>query len=338
MIADDLRRDLVFALSRAPAAQTDPGRTSLLAGIPGAAYFSRNRDNGPGDIMSLVLQLEETYGPNGDWRLLQFIDNAAVTVAGADVARELQRIRNELQRPLRPRTVRPAETAQVHLFDLRRPVMMCVGQLPPTGGISGFVLPSATHRLLQYFCDSLRYRGVEYEAWTRDRVAPTPSPLVIGPLQTAVSVAAGRVKNFQQVLAVKHVFWPVYVDNEADADALWQAAKSAFDPVPRNHMIVVFGMPEQRALPPGMISLPPPQFTSQDVANWMTEIVKARAWQESLVQRWTAVIITGYNTGGPLPVDLVYDRLERTHGLVNAYRDDERGLLQELQDLEAIGG
>ena len=36
-------------------------------------------------------------------------------------------------------------------------------------------------------------------------------------------------------------------------------------------------------------------------------------------------------------MDIVYDRLERCHGLVNEHRDDEQALLQELQDLEAVG-
>jgi hypothetical protein len=83
--------------------------------------------------------------------------------------------------------------------------------------------------------------------------------------------------------------------------------------------------------------LPSPQFTPDDVASWVMDIVKARAWQESLIARWTAVIVMGYTVGGPLPMDIVYDRLERYHSLVNEHRDDEQALLQELQELEAVG-
>jgi hypothetical protein len=338
MIADDLRQALVLAISKTPDAETDVGRTTLLAGIPGSAYFERNRSNVKGDIMILVLALEENYSANGEWRLLQFIDNATFPVAGTDLGKSLLGIRQELLKTVRPRKVNPAETAQVHLFDLRRPVMTCVGQLPQDGGVSGFVLPCATPRLLRYFCDSLRHRGEEYQSWTRARVAATASPLVIGPLQTAVSVAADYAKKLQPLLAVKHVLWPAFLEHDTDAAALWEAAKAVFDPAPKNQMIVVFGFPENRPQPAGMISLPSPQFTSSDVEGWMMDIAKARAWQQSLVARWTAVIVMGYTSEGPLPVDIVYDRLERCHSLVNEYRDDEQGLLQELQDLEAIGG
>lgn len=63
MIADDLRKGLVDAISKVPFAANEVGRTTLLAGIPGSGNFSRNPLNASGDIMILVLQLEENYGP-----------------------------------------------------------------------------------------------------------------------------------------------------------------------------------------------------------------------------------------------------------------------------------
>src|SRR5262249_57059207 len=120
----------------------------------------------------------------------------------------------------RPRPPKAAEPAQAPLFVLRQRVMMCVPQLPPSAGMSGFIAPAATPRLLRYFCDSVQYRGAEYRAWTRDRVAPTRSPLVIGPLRTAIAVALAQAKKVESLLAVKHVVWPAYVESEADADAL----------------------------------------------------------------------------------------------------------------------
>jgi hypothetical protein len=337
MIADDLRLELVQTISRTPIAGTEVGRNTLLAGIPNAGAFARNPANGTGDITVLILQLEDNYGREGEWRLLRFIHNAAASVPGTELGRKLETIRQDLQQAARPRTISAAETAQVHLFDLRQSVMMCVGQLPPDGGISGFVVPGATPRLLRYFCDSLRHRGVEYGVWTRDRVAAPTPPLFIGPLQTAVSVAAGHATRVRQLLAVKHVLWPAYVENTADGDSLWQAVKAVFDRPPQKHMVVVFGMPEERALPAGMLPVPSPRFTSKDVASWITDIAKAKAWHDSLVKRWTTVIVMGFTSGGALPVDIVYDRLEHYHGLVNEHRDDEQALLQALEDLELIG-
>src|SRR5262249_7549307 len=153
---------------------------------------------------------------------------AAASVPGTDLGKRLAEVRRALLEAARPRTPKAAETAQVHLFDLRQPVMMCVAQLPPSAGMSGFIVPAATPRLLRYFCDSVQYRGAEYRAWTRDRVAPTRSPLVIGPLRTAIAVALAQAKKVESLLAVKHVVWPAYVESEADADALWQGLQVAF--------------------------------------------------------------------------------------------------------------
>jgi hypothetical protein len=337
MIADDLRLALVEAISKIPLAVDQVGRTTLLAGIPKAGFLTRNPANDRGDVMVLVLQLEETYGPNREWRLLQLIDNAAASIPGTDLAKQLAEIRRALLEAARPRNPRAAETAQVHLFDLRQPVMMCVGQLPRSGGMSGFVVPAATPRLLRYFCDSLQHRGAEYGAWTRDLIAATRSPVVIGPLQTAISVALTQAKRVESLLAVKHVLWPAYVESEADANALWQGLNATFTQPPQTHLVVVFGMPDGVGAPASMKQLPSPAFTPHDVSNWGMDIAKANAWNDALVKRWTTVIVMGYTSGGPLPVDIVYDRLERYHGLVNEYRDDEQGLLRALQELELIG-
>src|SRR5262249_48177046 len=144
-----------------------------------------------GDVTVLVTQLEEIYGPNREWRLLQFIDNVASSIPNTELQTNLLSIRVQLQTTGRPSKLNPAETAQVHMFDLRQPVMMCVGQLPRDGGVSGFVVPGATPMLLKNFCESLRHRGEQYAAWTRDRVVQPYAPKVIGPsaLETPVSVA-----------------------------------------------------------------------------------------------------------------------------------------------------
>jgi hypothetical protein len=334
MIPDDLRLRLVEAVLKTPLADSAVGRNTFLGGIPGPGFL-RNPDNASGDVMILVLQLEEMFGPAGEWRLLQFIDNAAASVAGTELSRTLRTIRHELETAARPRKVSPANTAQVHLFDLRPPVMMCVGQLPYDGGVSGFVLPGATPRLLQYFCDSLKHRGAEFQAWTRDRIAPIASLLVIGPLHTTVSVATENARRVQRLLAVKHVVWPAYVETMADADALWQALQEAIAR-PSRHMVVVFGMPDGQSVPDGMRLLPPPRFTAGDVATWASDIAAAKAWRAALTERWTTTITMGYPPDTALPVEVVYDRLERYHQLVNEHGDDDHSLLQALLDLEQL--
>src|SRR5262245_59421338 len=97
MIADDLRRTLVDIIFRAPIAQSHPGRTGLLAGIPNSGLFTRNDQNPLGDVTVLVTQLEEIYGPNREWRLLQFIDNVASSIPNTELQTNLLSIRVQLQ-------------------------------------------------------------------------------------------------------------------------------------------------------------------------------------------------------------------------------------------------
>ena len=89
------------------------------------------------------------------------------------------------------------------------------------------VVPGATPRLLKYLCESLSHRGVGFGVWKRGRVV-AKSPLVIGPLETAVTVAASHAAGLQTLLANKNILWPAYVQTNADAGELWEAVKSAF--------------------------------------------------------------------------------------------------------------
>src|SRR5215217_820351 len=88
MIPDDLRLALVEGLMRVPLVGVDDnamGRTALLAGIPNTAYFTRNDANARGDVMVLVAQLEENFGVNGEWRLLQLVNNVLPMVQGTEL-------------------------------------------------------------------------------------------------------------------------------------------------------------------------------------------------------------------------------------------------------------
>ena len=335
MIADDLRLRLVEAIMNTPSAGTEVGRTSLLAGIPNQGFLTRNPANARGDIMILVAQLEEYFGPAREWRLLQFIENVARTVQGTDVGRALVAIKRDLENAL-PAKVNAARTAQVHHFDLRKPGLMCVGQLPPNGGLSGFVLPGSTTRLLRYFCDGLRQRGADNHQWARDRIAPVASLLVIHPLHTTVSAAADSARRMQRLLSLKHVIWPAFVETLADADALWTAVKDAVVQPLTTHMVVVFGMPDCNAPPSDMILLPAPQFRATDLVEWASDIAKAKGWPEALRQRWTGSIARGYAPQKTLPSDSVYERLERYHQLVSEHADDDQSLLEALDDLEKL--
>ena len=135
----------------------------------------------------LVAQMPEIFGPDGEWRLLRLVDNALPQVQGTEAGTELLKIRGQLldvQKGLWPVPAHPADIARVHLFDLRKPVGVCVWSLPDVPKASGFVVTTPAPRLLGYFCDSLKQRGAGEGRWGRDEVAATGTPMVIDPKHT----------------------------------------------------------------------------------------------------------------------------------------------------------
>jgi len=339
-----LRRVLVEKLMDVPLVGVDDnavGRTALLAGIPNTAYFTRNSDNARGDVMMLVLQLEENFGAKGEWRLLQLVDNALPGVQGTELGMQLRQIREELlkvEEGDRPVQVHPVEMAQVHLFDLRPPVITCIALLPTIARASGFVVPTPTPRLLAYFCDSLKQRGAEYNRWSRNQVATAGgTPLVIDPRHTAVAVVLARADKVKSLLAKKHVIWPIYVDNSTDAATVWEELRKAFEKAYEHHLVITFGMPAGIDVPTGMVCLPSPKFTSQDVSNWVNDIGKVLAWREAAIERWASVILLGCaDNQDDLPIEMLYERLEMHRGLITQNRT-ENELMNALDDLELIG-
>ena len=248
MIPDDLRLALVEKLLRVPgvAGGSRAGRDALLSGMPDLFLYRNEEGNARGDVTLLVAQLSEIFGANGEWRLLQLVNNALPLVRGAEVGTELLTIRDrllEVRRGLRPVPVHPAEVAQVHLFDLRKPVYICIGKLPDVPHVSGFVITTPISRLLRYFCESLKQRGAGDGIWGRDQVAAPGAPMVIDPRYTTVAAVASRSDNFRRLLAHKHVLWPIYVDNATDAAALWQQLEGAFEKTLEHHLVITFGMP-----------------------------------------------------------------------------------------------
>jgi len=339
VIPDDLRRDLVDRLMDVPLVgldDNDKGRTALLGGIPNAAFFTRNSGNSRGDVMLLLLQLEENFSRTGEWRLLQIIDNALGTVEGTELGVDLHAIRDQLllveqgNRAVRPHL---AEVAQVHLFDLRQPVFMCIGQLPTDPGTSGFAVNTPTPRLLAYFCESLKQRGADNRTWSRNDVLTKGPPLVIDPKHTSAAVVRSKIDKVRSLLATKHVLWPMYIEDAGDAAAVWADLAAAFTGALDHHLMVTFGLPAGMDPPPGMVRLPAPKFTSRDVSNWVGDIGTTMNWQHSVTQEWASVILVDY-AGSPddLPIELVYEWLEFHRGLITQHQTADE-LLEVLRDL-----
>lgn len=340
---DELRHDLLKVLLKVPVLDSRKGRDAQLAGMP-SLFLARNEEgNTYGDLLLLVGQLWNFFGANGEWRLLQFVDNVLLGVDGTDAGIMLRQVRKELEEERqrhRPVQVHPAEVAQVHLFDLRQPVLICIGKLPPFKKASGFVIPTPTPRLLGYFCDSLKQRGAGagYRVWGRHEVAATGMPMVVDPIRTTVNVVASKSDKFRSLLAMKHVLWPIYVDNAADAAALWQHLEGAFAKTLEHHLIITFGMPEGMEVPPGMTLLPAPIFTSQDISDWVTAVAETLSWRQEQIDWWAKLILVNCCVGQEIAsIEMVYQQLELHSGLITQNRNPD-DLMNALKDLEVIGG
>jgi hypothetical protein len=340
MIPDDLRLALVESLLRVPLVGGEnglAGRNALLAGMP-LRFLHRNEANAYGDMLLLVDQLSGIFGANGEWRLLQFVNNALPPVDGTDLGARLKQLRAdllELERGFRPVHVHPAELAQVHLFDLRLLVNICSGSLLGPAKASGWVITTPTPRLLAYFCDSLKQRGAGDGVWNRDEVATPTPPLVIDPRHTTVAYVAARSEKVRSLLTRKHVLWPIYVADAADAEALWLQLSETFEETPEHHLVIALGMPAGTNPPAGMTPLPAPRFTSQDIVNWLSPIGKTLTWQQRRIEWWAKLILTGC-AGNPddLPIEMVYEQLERHRGLITQHRNPA-DLMNALEDLES---
>ena len=343
-ISSDLRLKLVDCLLCVPflTGGGQAGRKALLSGLPDVFPARDEAGNAFADLMLLVTVSAEIFGANGEWCLLQLVDNALPPVKGTEVGTKLLKLRQQLvdvYKTLRHVQVHPVEVAQVHLFDLKQTVYMCIWSLPPAAAASGFVVTTPTSRLLRHFCESLKQRGAGEGIWAREEVAEPGTPMVVNPVHTTVAGVASKADKYRAMLAKKHVLWPIYVDNFDDAKVLWQQLQGVFEKTLEHHLVITFGMPADTEVPPGMKLLPAPIFTSQDVSNWITPIGKILTWHKEEIDWWAKLILVNcVGSQETLPIKMVYQQLERHYELITQYRNNPEDLMNALKDLELIGG
>lgn len=342
-IPRDLQEELVESLQCVPsvAGGGRAGRDVLLRGMPNVFLYRNESGNVHADIALLVTQSLDVFGEDGEWCLLQLVDNALPQVRGTEIGTKLLRIRQQLlevQKGLWRVPVHPAELAQVHLFDLRKTVGICIWSLPDVPRASGFVVTTPTSRLLRYFCDSLKQSGAAEGRWSRDEVVMTGPPTVIDPRYSPVAAVVSKSDKFRSLLSEKHVIWPIYVDDAAEAAALWRQLEGAFEKTLEHHLVITFGMPAGTDVPPGMTMLPAPKFTSRDISNWLAAIGKTLTWRDEEIDWWAQLILV-HCAGNPddLPIEMVYDQLEHHCGLIAQYRNP-KDLMKALRILDLIGG
>jgi hypothetical protein len=340
MIPQHLREQLVQTVCGIPSTYTESGRGALLTGIPIPIVCNLRDSNQHTDISNMVNLLAECYGrgPRREWWLLQFIGNAQSAASGLALIGTLERIKQDLVADQQTAFVNWAEMAQVHFFDLRQPVMRCVLELPRNGGVSGFVIRGASRIILDYFCQSLPYRGETWSRlWKRSQLFPS-NAMRIRQLETAVSVAVRTIQQFERLIKTKHVVWAAEVESEDDAEFIWQSTKVMFGLPPANHLILILGMPEDQKPPTEMKILESPVFDAQEVRAWVEDIAKIRLWNNLLVDRWTKVLVTGCSNGEFPSPEMLYRNLERFHRLLVCHSEDDQALEEALVVFEDLGG
>jgi hypothetical protein len=337
MISPAIRRRLIDALVPVSQTTTFAGRTALLAGIPSQA-FARDENNQVTDITNLISLLEDNYGEQGEWRLLQFIDNALATVKGAELGNTIVAIRGELELG-RPKKQNLSDVLATYLFDLKKPVLQCLSSLPDEARMSGFLLPVPTRDPLPHFCNSLKHHAIKFDHWKRDQVLIPGTPPEIRQPHTSVEDAFKIALNHKVRLQKKSVIWSVYANDPGDAEALWRKLQHEFNCKISNSFIVVFGMPAEAPAPAGLLPLPAPVFTPKDVSDWVGSIIESLAWQErvKVKERWTRLIIADCSVHADgLPIGRIYEQLNYHCGLLTENQTEE-AFLSSLDDLEPAG-
>lgn len=327
MIADELRRELITTLSLIPAAQEWQGRNALLIRIPAIQHIDRDRSNMDVDLTIIVAVVGHITCEDGTPGLLQLIDNAVPMVRGTERADDLLKIR---QKVISTRKLNPAEIGQVDLFDLYQPVMRCLSYLGPEGGVTGFVLPSATAPLLENFGESLKHRGHPM-LWSRGGFAAI-GVQTVNAVGNPVSNASRNLTNLKRPLERQHVLWAACVENPADCATLWQTARAAFDGI-QKHMIMILGC-ESESIPRGMVELPRPVFRSSDVEKWLKEVGESERWNDGLLKQSASAIIAG--DAEPFLPDVIYGRLKRCRKLLDVHAGNHDELCEALRYMELI--
>lgn len=335
-MADDLCRKLIDTIYNIPAADEFGGRTELLRGISLIPERSNNKQT---DLSSMVYSLRDAYGPQGERWLYRLMENAKAAAQGTQIPAELATVKKEfILAAWEAEAPNVALLGQLHLFDLRQLVALCLGLLPPGGGgLCGFAIPGARPTILTNFCQSLRLRGEKMvRVWKRDEVMVRTHLSIVSPL-TQASVAIEKFRQIKPLTERTHIAWSFDVEVEEDMDTIWRAAQAAFGAAAKRYLIVIFGIPPGLKMPEGIFPLQSPMFVRGDIESWIAEMGRALGWQDSWTKRWTDVIFNASLARAALSPELLYAHLDTFHKVVHELRDNDQALEQALSDYENGG-
>jgi hypothetical protein len=318
MTDEEQQRRLVELLAQVPAMAGHAGRTAALPEIAGP-QCPRDPYNSATDLKMIVTFLWGKYDASMRWALLLFLDNVLPNVEGMTLGNDLRFFHAQLAEQLNKRIKAAAVPfyADPDYFDLRPLIRQCATQIMDRTGLSVFVIPTSSRRLLRHFCERLKFFGAQISYWKHGAISWSGQTILVEPLHTTVERALEVAKSKRAQLATKHVLLAIYLNETADATALWNGLQqhfgaTAFD----NHLIVIFGMPADQAPPAGIFALQSPQFTRRDVEQWVDDLATSEEWLKAVAKRWIEVIVSNFPAGN-LPIDHFYDQLDAHCKLLN---------------------
>lgn len=335
-MADDLCHRLIDTVYNIPAADEFGGRTELLRGISLIPERSNNKRT---DLSSMVHSLEDAYGPQGERWLYRLIANAKAAAQGTQIPAELATIKQEfILAAWKTEATNAALLGQLHFFDLRQLVALCLGELTPGGGgLYGFSIPGARPIILTNFCQSLRLTGEKMlSLWVRDELMVRTHLSIVSPY-TQASLAIERFGQIKPLMDRKHVAWSFDVEVEEDVNTIWRAAQAAVGAEPKRYLILIFGIPPGLRMPEGILPLQSPRFVREHIESWIAEMARALGWQATWTKRWTDVIFNASLARAALSPELLYANLDTFHKVVHELRDNDQALEQALIDYENGG-
>jgi hypothetical protein len=334
---EDPCRKLIDTIYNIPASNDFDGRTEFLRDISFNGSRSNNKQT---DLSNMVYSLKDAYGPQGERWLYRLIENAKAAAKGAAQLRsDLAGIKQEfILAAWKAASPNSAVLGQLHFFDLRQMVALCLGHLPPGGGgLWGFAIPGASPVILKNFCQSLPLRGEQMlRVWARDQIVLRTHLSIVSPY-TQASSAIERFAQIKLQIDRKHIAWSLNIEVENDVETIWSAAQADFGKPANRYLILIFGIPLGLKIPPDIVLLQSPTFSRSDIESWIAEMARVVEWDYTWVERWTEVIFNGSLSGGKLSPDLLYANLDTFHKRVHDLRDNNEAIEQALIDYENGG-
>lgn len=346
-----LKTDFVDALMRVPASATFLGRGTLLSGISCAAGLNRDANSARVDLLSIVDQLIGVDPPS----LLVLLENAVSPIPEGTLSRTFDQLRSRLGAAIhtasgatshrkagRPRTAaatgraaprararRAFDDVEPWSFDLTGVIRTCTNSFDGPSGLFGFGLRPFAYGYPGYLCKRLRNELIDVELCLLGSLG---GPVLDDRTDLLQRMKGAVSQNRANVLVAVHS------SDQGRTERFWKTVREEFDVDGRLpcRMVVVISAPPTVVFPAKIVELERPEFTPQDVREWVSRIVqsakldKDRAGASKLVDFFASSLrqkCTG--DGGGIDGDRAYQFINHVGELLKGFA----GRRMTLEDL-----